>query len=223
MKQRQKFTETIAAQVAEFQPTFDAQVGPALAEVFAMEQEELRRAALPEGIARVGEKLPEAVVYDDGGHPVPLREVLGAAAAIIVFYRGGWCPYCSIALQTYQRELSPLAETFGTRLIAISPQAPEIARSMASEKGLYLPLYSDAANSLASLLGIVTTPSPESTLARIALGVDVAGSNLGRTPTIPFPAVIVADATGTIRFIDVQVDYTNRTETSDIIDALVAL
>ncbi|WP_434994798.1 peroxiredoxin-like family protein [Arthrobacter sp. Ld5] len=223
MKQKQTFTDTIAAQVAEFRPTFDAQIGPALAEVFALEQEELRRAGIPKGIARVGDTLPEALVYDDRGRPVPLREVLGAAAAIIVFYRGGWCPYCSIALQTYQRELSPLAETFGTRLIAISPQDPGIAGDMAHEKGLFLPLYSDASNALASRLGIVTTPGPEATLARIALGVDVAGSNMGRTPRLPFPTVVVADATGTIRFIDVQVDYTNRTETSDIIDALVAL
>ena len=223
MKQRQKFTDTIAAQVDEFKPTFEAQVGPALAEVFAMEQEELRRAGLPEGIARVGDKLPEGLLYDDGGHPAPLREVLGAAAAIIIFYRGEWCPYCSIALQTYQRELNPLAETFGTRLIAISPQLPQISRTMARDRGLYLSLYSDAGNTLASRLGVVTSPSPESTLARIALGIDVAGSNLDRTLTIPFPTVIVADATGTIRFIDVQVDYTNRTETGDIIDALVAL
>jgi len=223
MKQRQAFTETIAAQVDDFNPTFDAQIGPALAEVFALEQEDLRRAGVPEGIARVGEQLPDALLYGDGGAPVHLREVLGAAAAIIVFYRGGWCPYCNIALQTYQRELAPVAETFGTRLIAISPQDPEIAQKAGRDRGLYLPLYSDAGNALASHLGIVVSPSPESTLARIALGVDVAGSNMDRTLKIPFPTVIVADATGAIRFIDVHADYTERTETRDVIDALVAL
>lgn len=223
MKQKQKFTDTIAAQVDEFTPTFEAQVGPALAEVFEMEQEELRRAGLPDGIARVGDKLPDVLLYDGHRRAAPLREVLGSAAAIIVFYRGAWCPYCNIALQTYQRELSPLAESFGTRLIAISPQDPEIAQKMAHESGLYLPLYADAGNDLASRLGIVTVPSPESTLARIALGIDVAGSNVDRTLRIPFPTVIVADATGTIRFIDVHADYTDRTETGDIIDALVAL
>ncbi|WP_394248764.1 peroxiredoxin-like family protein [Arthrobacter pityocampae] len=223
MKQKQKFTDTIAAQVDEFNPAFDAHIGPALAEVFAMEQEELRRAGLPDEVARVGDRLPDILLYDNDRRPVPLREVLGAAAAIIVFYRGAWCPYCGIALQTYQRELSPIAETFGTRLIAISPQDPDVVRRMAHEKGLYLPLYSDAGNALASRLGITTSPSPESTLARIALGVDVAGSAMDRTPTIPYPTVIVADATGIIRFIDVQVDYTHRTETGDIIGALVAL
>ncbi|MHA7240346.1 peroxiredoxin-like family protein [Arthrobacter sp. TMS1-12-1] len=223
MNQKQAFTDTIAAQVDEFNTMFDAQIGPALAEVFALEQEDLRRAGVPEGIARVGEQLPDALLYGDGGCPVQLREVLGAAAAIIVFYRGGWCPYCRITLQTYQRELGPLAESFGTQLMAISPQDPEIAHKTARERGLYLPLYSDAGNTLASRLGIVASPSPESTLARIALGVDVAGSNMDRTPRIPFPTVIVADATGTIRFIDVHADYTSRTETRDIIDALVAL
>ncbi|MUK00504.1 redoxin domain-containing protein [Vibrio cholerae] len=177
----------------------------------------------PAGIARVGDRLPEVVLRDAGGLPVRLSKVLGAAAAIIVFYRGSWCPYCSIALKTYQRELSPAVEAFGTRLLAISPQAPDSSVAAARDAGIHFALYADEGNTLAAHLGIVTTPSPESLRARAALGVDVVGSNMDRTAAIPFPTVVVADATGTIRLIDVRVDYTSRTETCDIIDALIAL
>ncbi|MFJ6000696.1 peroxiredoxin-like family protein [Arthrobacter sp. NPDC092385] len=223
MKQRPAFTNTIAAQVDEYSSTFAAQVGPVLAAVFAREQEDLRRAGLPSGIAGVGDRLPDAVLFDTTGHRTRLGDVLGAAAAIIVFYRGSWCPYCSIALQTYQRELRPVVEAFGTRLIAISPQAPEISLRTASDAGLNFALYSDEGNALAGHLGIVTVPSAESMRARAALGIDVAGSNMDRTAAIPFPTVVVVDATGTIRMIDVRVDYTTRTETWEIIDALITL
>lgn len=223
MKQKPLFTNTIASQVDEFTSIFKEQVGPALAAVFAREQEDLRRAGLPAGIARVGDALPDAQLYDVAGQRVRLAAVLGAAAAIIVFYRGSWCPYCSIALKTYQRELLPVVEAFGTRLIAISPQAPDISVKAARDAGLVLALYSDEGNALAAQLGIVTTPSSESMRARAALGMDVAGSNMDRTEAVPFPAVVVADATGTIRLMDVRVDYTTRTETCDIIDALVML
>lgn len=223
MKQKPLFTNTIASQVDEFTSIFKAQVGPALAAVFAREQEDLRRAGLPAGIARVGDALPDAQLYDVAGQRVRLAAVLGAAAAIIVFYRGSWCPYCSIALKTYQRELLPVVEAFGTRLIAISPQAPDISVKAARDAGLVLALYSDEGNALAAQLGIVTTPSSESMRARAALGMDVAGSNMDRTEAVPFPAVVVADDTGTIRLMDVRVDYTTRTETCDIIDALVML
>ncbi|OUM41772.1 peroxiredoxin-like family protein [Arthrobacter sedimenti] len=223
MMQRPAFTNTIALQVDEFRSSFEAEVGPALAAVFAREQEDLRRAGLPQGITRVGERLPDSFLYDAEGRRARLSEILDAAAAIIVFYRGSWCPYCSIALKTYQRELRPVVETFGTRLIAISPQAPDTAVRAARNAGLHFALYADKGNALASRLGIVTVPNAEAMRARAALGIDVAGSNMDRTAAIPFPTVVVVDATGTIRLIDARVDYTTRTETCDIIDALVAL
>ncbi|MDQ0736281.1 peroxiredoxin-like family protein [Arthrobacter agilis] len=223
MKQTSGFTDTIASQVEEFTPAFEAQIGPALAAVFAREQEDLRRAGTPRGIARVGDRLPDTHLYDRAGRRTRLGEVLGAAAAILIFYRGSWCPYCSIALKTYQQELQPVVEAFGTRLVAISPQSPQVSGRAAHDAGLYVTMYSDRGNALAARLGIVTVPSQESVRARAALGVDVAATNMDRTSAIPFPTVVVADATGTIRFIDVRVDYTTRTEARDIIDALVAL
>lgn len=223
MKQRPAFMNTIALQVDEFNPSFEAQIGPALAAVFAREQQDLRSAGLPSGIAGVGDRLPDSFLYDADGQRTRLSEVLGAAAAIIVFYRGSWCPYCSIALKTYQRELRPVVEAFGTRLIAISPQEPDSAVRAARNDGLHFALYADRDNALARRLGIVTVPSSEVVQAQAALGIDVAGLNMDGTGAIPFPTVVVADATGTIRLIDVRVDYTTRTEACDIIDALVAL
>lgn len=216
-------TNTIASQANEFRSTFEAQVGPALAAVFAREQEDVLSAGLPNGVARVGDTLPDLLLYDAECRRVRLADVLGAAAAIIVFYRGSWCPNCGIALSTYQRELQPVVEAFGTRLIAISPQTPNISVKAARDAGLYLDLYSDEGNALASQLGIVTVPSAESLKARALLGIDVAGTNMDRTAAIPSPTVVVVDATGAIRLIDVRVDCTTRTETCDIVDALIAL
>ncbi|MGH7746034.1 MAG: hypothetical protein ACREQ5_14860, partial [Candidatus Dormibacteria bacterium] len=42
-----------------------------------------------------------------------------------VFYRGAWCPYCNIALRTYQAALVPELARRGVPLLAISPQAPD--------------------------------------------------------------------------------------------------
>jgi peroxiredoxin len=223
MRQRAAFTETIASQVAGLRPTLAAQIGPELAAVFAREQEDLRHAVLPDHVARPGDLLPHGVLRAVEGQRLSLAEVLDSSAAVIVFYRGSWCPYCNIALGTYQRELQPVVEAFGTKLIAVSPQTPKDAARAARAAGLYLAIYTDEGSRLAEQLGIVTTPSAESLQARRALGIDVAGANLDRTAAIPFPTVIVADATGTIRLIDVRVDYSTRTETCDIIDALVAL
>lgn len=223
MKRRTDFTATIASQVDDFMPTFNARIGPELARVFEREQQDLRRAGVPTGTAVAGDKLPDAVLCGVDGSFERLSTLLDGAAAVIVFYRGSWCPFCDIALRTYQRELRPVVDALGTKLLAVSPQAPHRAAASARTAGLTLDLYCDEGNALARSLGIVTTPSDEAMRARAALGIDVVGAGMDRTATIPFPTVLVCDATGTIRLIDVRADYTTRTETRDIVDALIAL
>ena len=48
----------------------------------------------------------------------------------------------------------------------------------------------------------------------------MADSNADDTARIPFPSVYVIDADGTIRFADVHVDYTTRTEADEILAAV---
>ncbi|MFM2475303.1 AhpC/TSA family protein, partial [Burkholderia cenocepacia] len=76
---------------------------------------------------------------------------------------------------------------------------------------------------LAGELGILTAPSAEAQEAHTALGFAVKDSNADDTPGIPFPTVLVVDASGTVRFVDVHVDYTTRTESDEILAAVAAL
>lgn len=41
---------------------------------------------------------------------------------MIVFYRGGWCPYCNLTLRTYERELLPQLGAYPARLVADPPR-----------------------------------------------------------------------------------------------------
>jgi hypothetical protein len=52
----------------------------------------------------------------------------------------------------------------------------------------------------------VTAPA-----ARLQLGLDLTQVNADGTTGLPMPTVIIADATGTIRWTDVHRDYTTRT------------
>ena len=51
---------------------------------------------LPPGIGiPVGEQAPDAALRDSDGHAVRLSEVRKSGPVLLVFYRGGWCPYCN--------------------------------------------------------------------------------------------------------------------------------
>ncbi|CAN5230563.1 peroxiredoxin-like family protein [soil metagenome] len=209
---------TIAEQISEFNVGFEQQIGPELAAVFAREQAALNSAGVPAAVVGVGDVLPVAHLVTSDGDPTTLTAVTGGRPAVVVFYRGAWCPYCNIALRTYERELFPALQKLGVGLIAISPQTPDGTRAIVQGAELSFPVLSDPANVLVRALGILTEPSAEARKAHTALGFDVADSNADGTGDIPLPTVIVIDAAGVARYVDIQVNYTSRTE----VDAIVA-
>lgn len=213
-------TSNIATQVETFNRDFTEKIGPNLSEVFAREQAALNHAGLPGNEVSIGAKLPDAKLIAADGSVVTLSESLGAAATVLVFYRGAWCPYCNITLKTYQQELLPLLGRRGDTLIAISPQTPDGSAAAVDGGGLQFAVLSDEGNALAQQLGIVTAPGDEARKAQTELGFDVADSNADSTAVIPFPTVLIVDASGVVRFVDIHVDYTTRTEVADIVDPL---
>ncbi|MDM7892906.1 peroxiredoxin-like family protein [Curtobacterium caseinilyticum] len=212
--------QTIARQVDDFNQGFTAQIGPELSAVFDGEQADLRAAGVPDGVVRAGEAAPDARLVTPTGEETSLSAVRGDAPTVVVFYRGAWCPYCNITLRTYQQELLPALQERGVQLVAVSPQTPEGAEQSIANGELAFPVLTDPENVLAARFGIVTEPSAAARGAHTQLGFDVADSNADDTAAIPFPSVFVIDEAGTVRFADVHVDYTTRTEVDEVLAAV---
>jgi peroxiredoxin len=213
-------TTPIAEQVASLHRASVGQLPPVVAEAFAAEQRDLAAAGHPSGVAEPGSALPDGELLDAGGQPTTLAQNLGGKPAVIVFYRGGWCPYCNIALRTYQAQLAPALAERGIGLVAISPQAPDGSLSTKEAKELTFTVLSDPGNQIAGQLGILTAPSHGTRVGQLQLGLDLTQVNADGTTALPMPTVIIADADGTIRWIDVHLDYTTRTEPGQVLQAL---
>ena len=213
-------TSTIAEQVADHHRASAGQLPAGIAEAFASEQRDLAAAIEPPGVVQPGAKLPDGQLLDVAGQPTTLADTLAGKPAVIVFYRGGWCPYCNIALRTYQAQLVPVLTARGISLIAVSPQTPDGSLSTKEAKELTFNVLSDPGNQIARQLGIMTAPSDGVRAAQLQLGLDLTQVNADGTTGLPMPTVIIADAAGTIRWIDVHRDYTTRTEPGQILQAI---
>jgi len=213
-------TSTIAEQVASLHRASAGQLPAEVAEAFAAEQRDLAAAGHPSGVAEPGSRLPDGDLLDVAGEPATLAETLGGKPAVIVFYRGGWCPYCNIALRTYQAQLVPALAERGISLIAISPQTPDGSLSTKESKELTFTVLSDPGNQIAGQLGILTAPSDGTRAAQLQLGLDLTQVNADGTTALPMPTVVIADADGVIRWIDVHLDYTTRTEPGQVLQAV---
>jgi peroxiredoxin len=138
----------------------------------------------------------------------------------VVFYRGAWCPYCNIALASYQTELLPALSERGVALVAVSPQTPDGSLSMQQKNELTFAVVSDPGNSLATHLGVLTAPGVEARAAQLQLGLDLTTVNADATTALPMPTTLILDADHLLRWIDVHPDYSTRTEPEQILTAL---
>jgi peroxiredoxin len=191
--------------------------------VFDRSIEEFLAEGVPAGAVAVGDTLESFTLLDALGAPVTLDELVETGPAVIVFYRGGWCPYCNLALRTYQRELLPELAAFSARLVAISPQTPDQSLSTTEKAELEFTVLSDPASRLARQIGIAFQQADDVLEAQRKLGLDLAQVNAEGSTELPRPTVLIVDGDRTVRFVDVQPDYTARTEVADILAALAGL
>lgn len=151
-----------------------------------------------------GEKLPIATLADAAGKPFDLNKAVAEKPSILVMYRGGWCPYCSIQLSGLQQAL-PALEEMGYQLIAVSTDEPSgLAQSAAKEKLGYT-LLSDADLALSKQLGIAfKAPKAYWNMLPKTTG--------GKNPDLllPVPSVFIFDKKGIIQFEYINPDFKQR-------------
>jgi peroxiredoxin len=211
---------TIADRVAEMHAVMAAEPPNEVMGAFAREQAGLAAGGVPVGVAPAGTVLPDAELLDVHGVATTLYAAAGGGTSVLVFYRGAWCPYCNVALSAYQAELLPQLTGRGIPLIAVSPQKPDGSLTMQQKNGLGFTVVSDPGNAIAGHLGILTGPSEEARAAQLQLGLDLASVNADGNVTLPMPATVILDASHAVRWIDVHPDYSTRTESRQVIDAL---
>jgi peroxiredoxin len=189
-------------------------------EVFDRNIEDFLAQGIPAEVVKAGDHLEAFTLDDATATAVSLDQLVEAGPAVIVFYRGGWCPYCNLALRIYQRELLPELDAFGARLVAVSPQSPDQSLSTTEKAGLAFTVLSDPGSRVARSIGIAFQQADEVLAAQRQLGLDLAQVNAEGSTQLPRPTVLIVDQNQTVRFVDVQPDYTARTEVADILAAL---
>jgi peroxiredoxin len=211
---------TISEQSEQLKATAAEHLPAEVIDVFDRSIQGLLDQGIPAEVVAVGETLASFTLNDASGEQVELDQLLETGPVVIVFYRGGWCPYCNLALRTYQQELLPQLAAYDARLVAISPQSPDQSLTTVEKANLEFTVLSDPGSRVAQEIGIVFQQADEVLAAQRTLGLDLALVNAEGSTRLPRPTVLIIDQNRTVRFVDVQPDYTARTEVTDILTAL---
>lgn len=162
-------------------------------------------ASTPEEVSPllIGEKIPEVFVNTVSGDKKLVTEILKEKPSVLLFYRGGWCPFCNTHLAEVG-EVETEITALGYQIIAVSPDSPENLQVSLEEQKLNYQLYSDAGGELIKTMGLAFR-APEkydNMLSKFS-----AGKNEG---ILPVPALFVTDTNGVILFEYVSPDYRQR-------------
>jgi peroxiredoxin len=195
---------------------------PGRAELYDAKVEELRASFPIQAAAKVGDVAPDFTLPGANGKAVSLSESLRGGPAVVIFYRGGWCPYCNIQLRAYQRALEEIT-ALGGRLLAISPQLPDGSLSTAQANELRFGVLSDVGNRVARSFGLVYRLPDELQAALAANGKALTGINGDDSWELPLPAVFVIAPDGHIALAAIELDYRQRLAPEDAIAALRSL
>lgn len=157
-----------------------------------------------------GRPVPAVSVQAADGTSLDLAALTVGRSTLLVFYRGGWCPYCTkhlSALQEVEAELLKL----GYQILAISPEPAAALAGIAEKHGLAYRLLSDPGAAAAQAFGLAfrVDSATQKTYAGYGIPLQpIPGEPEARW--LPVPAAFVVGPDGVIRFAFTNPDYKTR-------------
>jgi peroxiredoxin len=107
-----------------------------------------------------GDPFPQLTISTTGGQALTLPDAFAGDFAVVLFYRGSWCPYCNAQLRAFERASQTLADN-GIRVAALSVDDQETAAALVEKHKLTFPVgYGADARAVAGLTGAFVNPDP---------------------------------------------------------------
>ncbi|MFZ2325081.1 MAG: peroxiredoxin-like family protein [Ignavibacteriaceae bacterium] len=158
---------------------------------------------------KIGTEIPNAIVKTVDNKEISLKEMIGKQKSIIIFYRGGWCPYCNLHLSELQSIEADLIK-LGYKLIAISMDTPENLSATIDKHNLKYELYSDSKAEACKAFGIAFTVQNDYVNSLKSYNMDLEESSGEKHHILPVPSVFLTDENGIIKFEYVNPNYKER-------------
>ena len=158
---------------------------------------------------KMGTKAPDATLPDVTGKTQRLAKLYGEGPTFVVFYRGGWCPFCNLQLHDLMTA-KPDFDKRGLRIVAISVDLPNESAKTQAKQGVLFPMLSDGNLAAHKAFHIVHVPSDTEAKALVGYGVDLEKYSGQSHHSFAVPSIFLVDKTGVVRWVHVDEDYKTR-------------
>lgn len=167
---------------------------------------------------QIGAVAPDFVAKTPAGKNFKFVAAERDKPSMLIFYRGGWCPYCNAHLQEL-RTVVPKLKDAGYDVLFLSADRPELLQSSLKEEIPEYTLLSDASMQIARAYRIAFRVD-EATSARYKeYGISLEKASGYEHRQLPVPAVFLIGADGKIKFTHANPDFKQRILTDVLLNA----
>lgn len=213
--------ESLSAQLQQMADQAAARFPAAALKTMSDAVETVRATDIEKSAKQVGDKAVDAKLQSWRGDDVQLSELWKQSPIVLMWYRGGWCPYCNIQLRAMQAELKNI-EGAGAKLVVLTPELPEKAKQTAEANDIDFVSLHDKDNQVAEKYGIVFS-LPESIVPMYRDRLKLGEYNGNDAMELPLAATYVIDTSGTIQYAFLDADYKQRAEPAEVVEAVEKL
>ncbi|RMH69201.1 MAG: AhpC/TSA family protein [Gemmatimonadetes bacterium] len=159
---------------------------------------------------KMGAELPQITLTTIEGESFDLKAAVSKQPTILIYYRGGWCPFCNMQLGQIE-EVYPQLIQLGYQILAVSPDKPSELKKSTETHKLDYTLLSDSKMTGAKALGIAYELQDYMLDALAEHNIDLEEASGGEnTNLLPVPAVFILDTKGIIHFTYINPNYKIR-------------
>ncbi len=169
----------------------------------------------------VGAKVPAVSLKTLDGQTADLADLIEEKPTVIVFYRGGWCPYCNTQLGRLKEIEQQILDT-GWQIIAISPDRPQKLSESIIKHQMKYTLFSDSKMEASKKFGIAFKVDDATIEKYKGYGIDLDDASGENHHLLPIPAVFLIGADGIIKFTYANPDYKVRLDPQVLLSTVKA-
>lgn len=166
-----------------------------------------------------GTHIEDIVLKAVNGEDYQLSDAWKSGPALVVFYRGGWCPYCN----TQVRELSVRHDDFvkaGVQPVLISVDTPDNAAMVSAQYDIPFPVLSDPDLAAHKLFNVVLELDDETLAQYKQYGLDLSQWSGADHNAIAVASAFLIDSSGNVVMSHAPEDYSQRPSVDQLLSII---
>lgn len=169
----------------------------------------------------VGSTFPSGIHYTNvDGTEINFSKLTNGQKRVLVYYRGGWCPYCNKQLAALQ-DIEQQVRQKGYQIYAVSADSPASFKDTVVMNELGYILLSDSSMKGADALGISYVVADDTVKKLKSKGKDLVAASGYTHHKLPHPSVIILNEKGVVQYVYTNKNHRVRLSNEDLLKQLI--